>query len=191
MDNTIVNLSTTYSSPDIAPETAVDPVCGMTVVKQSAQNVFDHSGTTYYFCSRSCRDRFAANPQMFLDAPQTRECCTSNVSHTAAGAPQAIADAWYTCPMDPEVRQKGPGTCPKCGMALEPETPAPLAERVEYVCPMHPEVVSDSPGICPKCGMALEPRTVTIEEANPELVDMTRRFWISKVFTVPVYVLAM
>jgi Cu+-exporting ATPase len=92
--------------------------------------------------------------------------------------------------MHPEVRQQGPGSCPKCGMALERESPV-SDERVEYTCPMHPEVVSDKPGNCPKCGMALEPRTVTAEESNPELVDMTRRFWISATLTFPLVALAM
>ena len=82
----------------------------------------------------------------------------------------------YTCPMDPEVRQLGPGPCPKCGMALEPVDIA-LSTRVEWTCPMHPEIIRDAPGTCPICGMALEPRTVTLEEKNPELEDMTRRFW--------------
>ena len=98
----------------------------------------------------------------------------------------------YTCPMHPEVRQPGPGTCPKCGMALEPVTVAPPAARTEYVCPMHPEVVRPEPGSCPKCGMALEPRVASgEEEKNPELVDMSRRFWVGLVITVPLLILAM
>ena len=91
--------------------------------------------------------------------------------------------------MDPEVKEDKPGPCPKCGMTLEPESPASFpASRTEYVCPMHPEIVRPEPGSCPICGMALEPRTVTLEEeANPELVDMTRRFWISAVISAPRY----
>jgi Cu+-exporting ATPase len=93
--------------------------------------------------------------------------------------------------MDPEVRQDKPGACPKCGMALELETPE-AATRVEYVCPMHPEIVRDAPGSCPICGMALEPRTVTLqEEDNPELRSMQRRLWVSSALTVPVFLLAM
>ena len=91
----------------------------------------------------------------------------------------------YTCPMDPEVRQKGPGACPKCGMALEPVDVAPVT-KVEWTCPMHPEIVRDAPGACPICGMALEPRTVTLEEKNPELDDMTHRFRWSAVITAPI-----
>ncbi|KAB2922874.1 MAG: copper-translocating P-type ATPase [Candidatus Contendobacter sp.] len=98
----------------------------------------------------------------------------------------------HTCPMHPEVRQEGPGHCPICGMALEPEgIPAPTV-KTEYVCPMHPEIVQDGPGHCPICGMALEPRTVTLEaEENPELQDMTRRFWIGALLTVPLMIIAM
>lgn len=99
----------------------------------------------------------------------------------------------YTCPMHPEVRQEGPGSCPKCGMALEPVSPQASSQRTEWTCPMHPEVVQDEPGTCPKCGMALEPRTAIAEEEeeSSELVDMRRRFWVSLILTVPVFVSAM
>jgi Cu+-exporting ATPase len=98
----------------------------------------------------------------------------------------------YTCPMDPEVHQQRPGDCPKCGMALELVVAAPPATKTEYTCPMHPEIVRDDPGSCPICGMALEPRTITVaEEKNPELVDMTRRFWICAALTVPILLVAM
>ena len=77
-------------------------------------------------------------------------------------------------------------------MALEPELPVAPLTKVEYTCPMHPEIVRDEPGSCPICGMALEPRTVTLEEApNPELTDMTRRFWWSAALSLPVFLLAM
>jgi P-type Cu+ transporter len=97
----------------------------------------------------------------------------------------------YICPMCPEVRQIGPGPCPKCGMALDPESPALPARKTEYACPMHPEIVRAEPGSCPICGMALEPRTVTAEEDNPELRDMTRRFWIGLALTAPLLAIAM
>lgn len=98
----------------------------------------------------------------------------------------------YTCQMHPEVRQPGPGTCPKCGMTLEPVTVAPPAAKVEYTCPMHPEIVRDQPGICPICGMTLELRTVSSEpEENAELVSMTRRFWVGVALTLPLLVIAM
>jgi Cu+-exporting ATPase len=97
----------------------------------------------------------------------------------------------YTCPMHPEVRQDGPGSCPKCGMALEQITIMPPPMKVEYTCPMHPQIVRDAPGSCPICGMALEPRTVTGEEKNEELIDMTRRFKIGLTLAIPLLLLAM
>ncbi len=98
----------------------------------------------------------------------------------------------FTCPMHPEVQQPSLGSCPICGMALEPVVGAAPSVKTEYVCPMHPEIVRDKPGACPICGMALEARTVTFEEeVNPELVDMSRRFWIGLGLAVPVVVLAM
>ncbi len=98
----------------------------------------------------------------------------------------------FTCPMHPEVRQAGPSFCPKCGMALEPVAPTAGVTTAGWTCPMHPEVVRDSPGSCPKCGMALEPRSVSDEEKkNPELIDMTRRFKVSVVLTIPLVILVM
>jgi Cu+-exporting ATPase len=92
--------------------------------------------------------------------------------------------------MHPDVVAEAPGDCPSCGMALEPI--APVRARTKYTCPMHPEVVRDRPGDCPICGMALEPMAPEAEaEENQELVDMTRRFWIGAIFTVPIVVLAM
>jgi Cu+-exporting ATPase len=97
----------------------------------------------------------------------------------------------YTCPMHPEIRQVGPGTCPKCGMALELVAPQPTT-RTEWTCPMHPEIVRDEPGNCPICGMALEPRYLAaLDQPNPELQDMSRRFWMSALLTVPILVAAM
>jgi Cu+-exporting ATPase len=98
----------------------------------------------------------------------------------------------YTCPMHPEVRQNVPGSCPKCGMALEPLAITSAATKTEYTCPMHPEIVRDAPGSCPICGMALEPRTVHVdEEQNDELIDMSRRFKIGVILTIPLFLLAM
>jgi Cu+-exporting ATPase len=87
--------------------------------------------------------------------------------------------------MHPEVQADKPGPCPKCGMALEPVELSATTERVEYTCPMHPQIVRDQPGSCPICGMALEPRTLTTNASNPELDDMTRRFWIGVALTLP------
>jgi P-type Cu+ transporter len=97
----------------------------------------------------------------------------------------------YVCPMCPEVRASKPGACPCCGMALEPELPI-AATRTEYTCPMHPQIVRPEPGSCPICGMALEPRTVTAaDEENPELRDMTRRFWVGVALTAPLLAISM
>ena len=104
--------------------------------------------------------------------------------------PPATASA-YVCPMCPEIRESKPGACPSCGMALESDLPVAV-RRTEYTCPMHPEVVRPGPGSCPICGMALEPRTVAASpEENPELRDMTRRFWVSLVLTAPLMAISM
>jgi YHS domain-containing protein len=155
-----------------------DPVCGMQVDEERAADKVNHAGTTYFFCSRGCARRFRSNPERYLSGgmepmPKTHEH-GSQTSERHGISPRPADQATYTCPMHPEVRQAGPGSCPTCGMALERESPE-SEERVEYTCPMHPEVVSDKPGNCPTCGMALEPRTVTAEETNPELVDMSNR----------------
>jgi Cu+-exporting ATPase len=153
----------------------------MTVDPAEAAASASYEGQTFYFCSKHCKERFEADPGRFTAGP---------AAEPASHAPEPTG-ADYTCPMHPEVRQHHPGSCPKCGMALQPMQIVPLT-RLEYTCPMHPQIVRDQPGSCPICGMALEPRTVTAEEeANPELVDMTRRFWIGLVLTIPVLLLAM
>ncbi|MGH9835181.1 MAG: heavy metal translocating P-type ATPase, partial [Blastocatellia bacterium] len=166
-------------------------------------------GKTYYFCNPNCLRKFSADPEGYLNkapefaamrhaAPQSMVQLGAKSSLPPVMTPsqtEARIDTEgveYTCPMDPEVAQIGPGACPKCGMALEPMTPAPPMTKTEYVCPMHPQIVRDQPGNCPICGMALEPRVVTLEEEeNPELRDMKRRFWISLALTLPVFLLAM
>jgi P-type Cu+ transporter len=119
---------------------ALDPVCGMTVDPHTGKHRADYRGHSYYFCSSGCRTKFVADPQKYLGEREPEP--------VAAGA-------IYTCPMHPEIRQVGPGSCPICGMALEPEIAAP----------------DTGP--------------------NPELVDMTRRFWIGLVLTLPVFTLEM
>ncbi|MBW1646426.1 MAG: copper-translocating P-type ATPase [Deltaproteobacteria bacterium] len=94
--------------------------------------------------------------------------------------------------MHPEIRQDHPGSCPKCGMALEPLTPVVQTAGIEYTCPMHPEIIQDTPGNCPLCGMALEPKTIVPAAAeNPEYDDMRRRFVIGAILTVPLVLVAM
>jgi Cu+-exporting ATPase len=164
----------TTTNQTIPAQQVVDPVCGMTIDPADAVGRVDHEGQTYYFCSQSCLDRFRAEPLTFLK-PQA----------VVEERGKRLDDVDYTCPMDPEIRQKGPGACPKCGMALEAVTIAPVT-KTEWTCPMHPEIVRDQPGSCPVCGMALEPQTVTLEEKNPELDDMSRRFWVSLIVTLPI-----
>ena len=120
-----------------------DPVCGMLVDPHTAQHKAEHAGRPYYFCSAACRDKFVAAPELYLD--------------------------------------------PAAAEKVEP-----VAEGTTYTCPMHPEIRQIGPGSCPICGMALEPLLISLDaEPNEELVDMTRRFWIGLVLTLPVFVLEM
>lgn len=91
----------------------------------------------------------------------------------------------YTCPMHPDVHSAVPGNCPKCGMTLEAATVIAPAIRTQYTCTMHPQIVRNEPGTCPICGMTLEPMTVAVSQANPELDNMTRRFWTCAALTLP------
>ena len=172
-----------------------DPVCGMSVTADSEYHI--HAGDSdYYFCSSGCYDKFEANPEQFINPVpvQESECsdgsCSLSSGHSS-GRSSSNGSGIYTCPMHPEIEQREPGACPKCGMALEPKG-VPVAEtKTGYTCPMHPEIIQDHPGSCPKCGMALEPKTVAVEESNEELIEMTRRFWVSAVLAIPVFLLAM
>lgn len=166
----------------------IDPVCGMTAGPDSAGGSYEYDGQTYYFCSVRCRERFQANPESFLNKTTTAPAAIQRQPQPAAETPAQT----YTCPMHPEIRQDRPGSCPKCGMALEPVAIVPPKEKIEYTCPMHPQIVRDAPGNCPICGMALEPRTVSLaEEENHELKDMRRRFWVSAVLTIPALAIGM
>ena len=123
---------------------AIDPICGMKVDPEKPAATAEFQGKLFYFCSRGCHAKFTADPGPFAGK-------TTPVPQAKPAPPGAI----FTCPMHPEVRQVGPGACPKCGMALEPET------------------VSADAG------------------PNLELIDMTRRFWVGLVLTLPVFILAM
>src|SRR5688572_7422863 len=125
-------------------QTQIDPVCGMTVDPDRAAGSYEYKGKTYYFCSTHCVHRFREDPEKFLQK-------------------SALPIQIQSRPVKIEAK---PGQ--------------------KYTCPMHPEIVRDGPGSCPICGMALEPRTVTVEAANPELEQMTRRFWWSLALTVPI-----
>jgi Cu+-exporting ATPase len=121
--------------------TVRDPVCGMNVDPATSQHRFGYRSETFHFCSADCRTKFAADPQKYLDHSKPK-----------AAVPEGTI---YTCPMHPQIRKVGPGSCPICGMALEPEVAS-----------------LDAP-------------------PNPELADMTRRFWIGLVLSVPPVVLEM
>ena len=174
---------------------ALDPVCGMTVDPAKAAGKFAYKGATYYFCSSRCLHSFSADPEKFLGAKKHDHAMHGHAHHavpvaTEAGKKQpAKPGAKYTCPMHPEIVQEGPGSCPKCGMALVPMLPA-APGVAEYTCPMHPEIRSPKPGSCPKCGMALVP-VAGAEGDNAELRDMTRRFWVGVVLTVPLLAISM
>jgi len=161
-----------------------DPVCGMSTDQEDQFIRHKHDGKSYYFCSDHCLTKFKADPGTFTGR---EEKAPPAAEHTHEDS------RVYTCPMHPEVEQQGPGSCPKCGMALEPKRPIPVAARTEYTCPMHPEVVQDHPGSCPKCGMALEPKTVSLteEESNPEYEDMRKRFIVGAILTLPLVLIAM
>ncbi len=123
----------------------------MTVDPQRAAGSFVYHGRTFYFCAPGCREKFRANPESYL----------AKKPNGVQGQPRLEMDRAF-------------------------------AHSGEYTCPMHPEIVRDAPGSCPICGMALEPRTVTLtEEKNPELLEMTRRFWVSVVLSLPLLVIAM
>jgi len=173
----------------VSGQSTKDPVCGMEVAPESAFGEQSYDGRKYYFCSASCMGKFRADPKKFvIGSPAV----SSHPSQPVTNKTGTAGRGDFTCPMHPEVRQKSPGSCPKCGMALEPVVPAQPQSKTEYTCPMHPEVMRTEPGSCPICGMALEPRTVTAgEEDDSELKDMTRRFWVGVMLTIPVLASAM
>ena len=171
-----------------------DPVCHMKVDPEKAAGSAEYAGKTYYFCCTGCEQKFKADSEKYLTKkpPGLVSIGISGTSLLPSRAPEPAAPlatkgaVTYVCPMDPEVRESKPGACPKCGMALEPET-------VQYTCPMHPQVASNKPGNCPICGMALEPRSVAAvpEEDGSELRSMTRRFWVGVALSIPLLVLSM
>ena len=133
---------------------AIDPVCGMKVDKNAPAGTVEFAGQAYFFCSKHCVEKFRADPRRYVEP-----------------SAQPLT---------------------QIGIKKEPSPPRPAIAAREYTCPMHPEIVRDRPGSCPICGMALEPRAITAtEEENPELMDMTRRFWVSVILTLPVFLIGM
>jgi P-type Cu+ transporter len=159
--------------------TVRDPICGMEIEPKSAAAIVERDGEKVYFCSLHCRNKFVAENEK-------QPACCDQADHSPNERSKK-----YFCPMCEGIASDEPGSCPKCGMSLErnPTQRAPII----YTCPMHPQIEQDHPGDCPICGMALEPKNVLSggEEENVELRDMTRRFWIGAVLSLPVFLLAM
>jgi Cu+-exporting ATPase len=171
----------------------IDPVCGMKVTTDSKISV-EQEGETYFFCSENCQHKFQQQPEHYIHQHDDHSC--SHAEDDELEENESVAQVMddstiYTCPMHHEIEQPGPGSCPKCGMALEPKNIPVAATKTQYTCPMHPEIIQDHPGNCPKCGMTLEPMAVAVEEDTEELDYMTRRFWASTLLAVPVFMLAM
>ncbi len=174
--------SETTQKEEINIKKEKDPVCGMTVDTDTDLK-YEYKGNTYYFCSSYCLDKFKNEPEKYLETKEEKIYDIPKDTSSCSG---------YTCPMHPEIKKEKMGSCPECGMALEPILTPLEYTKTEWICPMDPDVISDKPGSCPKCGMALEPRIVTLEEKeNPELVDMSKRFKISLALTIPVVFIAM
>jgi Cu+-exporting ATPase len=165
-----------------------DPVCGMTVRPETAAAQLEYAGKTILFCSTHCAEAFKREPERYLSDSADQEGCSHSHGHEHPAIKPAPGAAYF-CPMCPGVESDKPGSCPKCGMALE-RNPTFTAAK-QYTCPMHPEVRSDRPGNCPICGMALEPVEATAENEDGELRDMIKRFWIGALLAIPVFLLAM
>ncbi len=133
-----------------------DPVCGMNVDPAKAAVTLAHGGSTYYFCCRGCADKFKADPEKYLGSRPNAVAGATAAGRDAGNRP--VADATYVCPMDPEVRQSGPGACPKCGMALEPDTPRRCPRKHYGPARCIPRWFGIGRVHVPICGMALEPR---------------------------------
>ncbi|KAB2920171.1 MAG: heavy metal translocating P-type ATPase [Hyphomicrobiaceae bacterium] len=172
-----------------------DPVCGMTVDPHTAKHRHTYNGRTYYFCAARCREKFAANPTQYLAHEHAQEgvkdpvCGMTVDPHTAKHRHTYNGRTYYFCAA--RCREKFAAN-PTQYLAPEPRSAEPVPPGTIYTCPMHPEIRQEGPGSCPICGMALEPEIVTAAaEPNPELADMSRRFWIGLVLTVPVLALEM
>jgi Cu+-exporting ATPase len=165
-----------------------DPVCGMTVDPSPGKPNAEHGGRTFHFCSESCRTKFVAHPENYLTA--TDPVCGMQVDRaTAKFLTRHEGEKFYFCS---ENCLKKFEAEPAKYLGDRPK-PAPAPAGTKYTCPMHPEIVRDASGACPICGMALEPMGVpTGEEGpNPELIDFTRRLWVSAALSVPLLFLTM
>ncbi|HTQ40253.1 MAG TPA: heavy metal translocating P-type ATPase [Pirellulales bacterium] len=156
--------------PTAGGEKVRDPVCGMLIDPARAAGKFEYQGQTYYFCNPGCLKKFQAQPDVYLSSVPVASGPQLSVLQPARGI------AVHALHPHPSPLPKGEGA----------------KASVQFTCPMHPEVRQNGPGSCPICGMALEPQNVIVgEEANPELADMSRRFWISMALSAPLLVVAM
>ncbi|CDX13786.1 Copper-transporting P-type ATPase [Mesorhizobium sp. SOD10] len=165
-----------------------DPVCGMAVDPAAGKPAVEHGGRTLHFCSERCRTKFQAEPESYLTA--TDPVCGMSVDRASAKHfVRHEGQGFYFCSAGCQDRFEAE---PAKYLAGRPE-PQPMPKGTQYTCPMHPEIVRDKPGSCPICGMALEPMGVPTgdEGPNPELIDFTRRFWVSAVLSVPLLIVAM
>lgn len=165
-----------------------DPVCGMTVDPSAGKPSAQHAGRTFHFCSAGCKAKFEAAPEDYLTAIDP--VCGMTVDRASARHfMRRDGQKHYFC--SDRCRQKFEAD-PERYTGARP-APEPMPAGTQYTCPMHPEIVRDGPGSCPLCGMALEPMGVpTGEEGpNPELIDFTRRFWVSAVLSLPLLAVAM
>ena len=176
-----------HSQGGAAEPVVRDPVCGMIVDPSKGKASVEHDGHGYYFCSRSCHDRFLEEPGQYLTASDP-VCGMSVDRSTARFFENHAGGKYYFCSKGCHDKFLAE---PDAYLGGKPQKPMPKGTK--YTCPMHPEIVRDEPGSCPKCGMALEPMGVPAgdEGPNPELIDFTRRFWISTACSVPLLILTM
>jgi len=165
-----------------------DPVCGMTVDPAAGKPTAEHGGHVHHFCSEGSRSKFVAEPEKYLTA--TDPVCGMSVDRSSARHfLRHESQGFYFC----SAGCKGKFEAEPAKYLGERAAPQPMPKGTQYTCPMHPEIIRDKPGACPICGMALEPMGVPTgdEGPNPELVDFTRRFWVSAVLSLPLLVIAM
>ncbi|WP_292526446.1 heavy metal translocating P-type ATPase, partial [Mesorhizobium sp.] len=176
------------AAPSVADAVIRDPVCGMTVDPAAGKPTAEHGGHRYYFCSERCRSKFTAEPENYIAA--TDPVCGMRVERAAAKHfSRHQGQGFYFCSAGCKAKFEAE---PAKYLGDRPE-PQAMPKGTQYTCPMHPEIVRDKPGACPICGMALEPMGVPTgdEGPNPELVDFTRRFWVSAALSVPLLIFAM
>jgi Cu+-exporting ATPase len=177
-----------HAAPGAEVGVTRDPVCGMTVDPEAGKPTAEHAGHTFHFCSQSCHDKFVKDPGAYLEA--TDPVCGMKVDRaTARHFTRQDGKGFYFCSAGCQRKFEAK---PDSFLGSRPAVEV-MAAGTQYTCPMHPEIIRDKPGSCPLCGMALEPMGVpTGEEGpNPELVDFTRRLWVSAVLSIPLLVLAM